>query len=387
MPSISRSKAVQLISSAISGKVEIDGWQLVLEPEGTEYFTETTQRDRWESDLHLQIPGKPRPSYPTPLELLTEDNALRGVVPAFDGVNDLCGVLGLNDSRTSMQRPTIELRVKAPLDLLFAESKLDENRVDLAFIKHKKVPASKVVVATRAFPGDKLKTRLQIGKKIKWGPSKEDQFSTGRIELELTNADSLLVMVTFGEHLVRRQWLIDPARAPNVRFVAMQLFDKDLRQLRGSLLETTESRKFEDAVRALLFLHGFSPSPVLETQAPDILVESPHGSVVLVECTTRLSDFSAKMGKLVDRRQALLSHLQSVGISRKVHSILVSPQPRSQIAADLKRCAEFGVLLLTRENLEAGLMRSRLPSDPEGLLTEAIQQLAVGQQEASQLLQ
>lgn len=357
-----------------------------LEPEGTEYFTETTQRDRWESDLHLLVPGTSKGSFPTPLDLAADDNELRGGQPVFDGINDLCLVLGLSDSRTTMQRPTIEIRVKAPLDLLWADSRLAEGRATLSFIRHKSVRPPQVVVGARAFPGDKLNTRIQVGKRIEWDQSDKDNFVVGLLDLHLVNADSLLIMLTYGGHLVRRQWLVDPTRAPNVRFVAMQLFDKDLRQLRSSLLETTESRKFEDAVRALLFLYGFSPSPVLETQAPDILVESPHGSLALVECTTRLSDFQAKMGKLVDRREALQRHLQAIGISRKIHSILVSPQPGAQIAADRKRCAEFGVLLIGRESLEVGLTRSRLPSDPDSLLADAMQELQAGQLKSSALL-
>lgn len=220
-----------------------------------------------------------------------------------------------------------------PADLILNDLRLSGNRLHLSFIAHTKFDQKKLSVAIRGFPGKGLSTRQQVAHAIQWKRAK-DNFKRGKLDLQFENTDSAILMVTYAGQLVRRQWVIDPEKAINVRLVAMQTFDKELKQLRQALFDSTDSVKFEQGVAALLFLLGFTPSPVLETQAPDILVATPSGAIAVVECTTRTSDFNSKIGKLVDRRQLLTTQL--VGVASKHSSY-----PRKRERKSLRSCKEL----------------------------------------------
>ena len=262
-----------------------------------------------------------------------------------------------------------------PVDLLINDLRLSDHRLHASFIAHKNFDKHKLAVAVRGFPGRGLNTRQRVTSSIRWKRPK-DSFREGKLELELENTDSAILMVTYAGHLVRRQWVIDPDKAINARLVAMQTFDKDLKQLRQALLDSTDAVKFEQGVSALLYLLGFTPSPILETHAPDILVSTPSGAIAVVECTTRMSDFSGKVGKLVDRRQILTTQLEASGHARRIQAFLVSSQTRAQVAADLARIVALQITLLTREDIVEGLNKVRLPSDPDRLLDDAFRRIA-----------
>lgn len=374
--SLSRAKSLSFAASAIEGEIDVGRHKLrLLRVEPNAYYSDMFQRERWEGSLHLQVSGESWRSPHSALDALALDNQLRSSTPPFDGLNDLCQWLGLKDSRASLQAPAIGIRIRMPVDLIFSAEALRENRFRLDLIAHNRCDLKKMSVALRAFPGDGVRTRRQVGSSVKWRRHK-DGFKRGLLDLNLAKSDSVQVLLTYAGHMVRRQWFLDPDKATNTRLLATQTFDRELKQLRQALLESTDSGRFEQGVAALLFLLGFSPSPILETQAPDILLVSPNGAIAIVECTTRIADFAAKVGKLVDRRQTLVSQLEANGHAMRVLGFLVTSQTRAQIAAEVGRLAALNILLLTREDITEGLARTRLPVNPDSLLDDAAKQLA-----------
>lgn len=375
-PSVTRAKALEFIQLAIAGNIKFRDVALTLRnPESHAHYSESLQRDRWQGDLHLQIPGEAWPHALAGSELANEDNELRACEPPFDGMNELARWLSLTDTRTSLQRPAIAIRILMPVDVIFS-TKVSQNHLHLLLIAHKKTDPKKIKVAVRAFPGDGLNTRRQVSSLVKWQAG-SDGFKNGSATIKLDKAESVLVMLTYAGQLARRQWFIDPEKATNTRLLVLQTFDRELKQLRQVLLEATDAARFERAVCTLLFLLGFAPAPVLETQAPDLVIATPGGAIAIVECTTRIADFAAKVGKLVDRRQALVTQLEANGHAMRVIAFLVSSQPRAQVAVESDRLKALGVALLTREDIVEGLTRTRLPRDPDAVLANAAKQLAV----------
>jgi hypothetical protein len=375
-PSISKAQALVIVDQAISGRIEVNSLELQLrglEPQTA--YSEMLQRDKWMGEVHLQLSGEAWPHQLSPMDRIREDNALRAGQPPFDGVVELAQAVRLSDTRLSHQRPSITIRVSTPVDLLLNNLVLSENRLQLSFIAHTKFDRKKFAVAARGHPGEAMSTRKQIARSVRWQASKQS-FREGKLDVELKNSESAIVMVTYAGQLVRRQWVIDPDRATNTRLAAMHSFDKELKQLRQALFESTDSVKFEQGVAALLFLLGFAPSPVLETQAPDLLVTTPAGALAVVECTTRMADVGSKLGKLVDRRELLAAQLTASGNPRRIHAFLVSSQTRAQVAADIGRTALLNITLITREDILQGLTRTRWPLDPDKLLEDAAQRLA-----------
>ncbi len=376
-PGLKKSELMSLLHRATAGELAIeDGIAKVRFQKSVDYWSEMVYRERWFADLHLQVSGEMRP-FPGGIEYAAIQNALRKAQPPFDGVEDAAAWLGLGDPGTKVNSPSINIRVEPPVVLIFKECRLDADTLTLTLHAHPKFDVRRVGLAVRAAPGDGLDGRRQIGELIKWGRVKDGR-RVGVAQVMLAQADSILAMLMIEDMTVQRQWFIDTAKARNNRWVAVQHFDKDLRRIRESVLDSQDSNRFEHGVAALLFLLGFTPSVQLETDAPDLIVTTPDGKLILVECTMRIADFSVKLGKLVDRRGALTKQLTAAGHPAQVTSVLICRQPRNQIAAQADELRTFSTILVTGEDLAAAFDRVRLPHDPDALVQSAMEKLSRG---------
>jgi hypothetical protein len=192
----------------------------------------------------------------------------------------------------------------------------------------------------------------------------------------MEEADSVLVMLMIGSSTVRRQWLVDSQKARNQRLAATLHFDKDLKMVRRALLEANDSATFERGAASILFLLGFSPAIQLETDAPDLIVATPAGRLAVVECTTRIADFQAKVGKLVDRRASLEKHLTATGhVGFPPVAALICRLPKDQIAALVDDIRAHKVILVTGEDIEASLNQMRFPNNPDKMLADKLAEL------------
>ncbi len=339
-----------------------------------EHFSEMPNRDSWLFDLHLQISGA-RTAPPSSAETLRNDQTLRQITPPFDGMADLCSWLQLSDTRVNGQSSSINIRVHPPVVISLDESNLQSNRLLLTLKSHSKYSRSNIQLAIREYPGLNIETRKHVSASISWQRAK-DGLRTGLLDLPLTNADSVLAMLIAGDRTVMRRWFFDPGKAANARYVATQLFDKDLKQLRKSLIDTTDSVGFEKGVASLLFLLGFSPAIQVEAEAPDIVVTTPGGKLAIIECTIKTSDFETKVGKLVDRRNALKKVLEASNHNLRVDAFLVCGLPKSRIAAEEGRLAKHQILLLSREDIANAFDQLRIPKNPDEMLDRAFTKLS-----------
>lgn len=375
VPAARKASLLHALTRAISGEIHVAGKTLRLVPEpALDFYSEMAFRERWFSELHLQVLGARRPQ-PSSLELATADNELRLATPPFDGVVDACNWLGLTAPGSSANANSLNIRVGPPVDLIFDECRLSADHLTLTLHAHPKFDVSRVRLAVRAAPGSGLIGRQQVAGNITWHRARGGR-RPGVAEVDLPHADSALAMLMIEGSTVRRQWFIDPAKARNNRYLAVQHFDRDLRMVRHAVLESADSVKFEHGVAALLFLLGFTPSVQLETDAPDLIVTTPGGKLTLVECTIRTSDIAAKIGKLVDRRGGLSKYLAASGHPAEVNAVLVCRLPLDQLPAQATEASRNKVILLTNENLLAAFDRVRLPEDPDEVLAGAADRLA-----------
>ena len=366
---VSKTELGGVLDGAIDGRISLFGVSISLPGNSPfDYYSEMIRRDRWYSDLHLQIGGC-RNAMPSPDSLAKIDNDLRTSNPPFDGLADLAGWLGIDLVALNGGAPTITVRVGPPVDLIFDQCELRENLLTLVLHAHQSFDVTRLILAVRGVPGGGLAGRQQATSQIVWGDVKDGK-RQGIARIQLQDCDSALAILMIGTSTVRRQWFLDPTKARNNRFMAIQHYDTELRKIRSAVLESPESAKFEQGVAALLFLLGFSPVLQLEKDSPDIIVTTPGGQLVLVECTTKISDFSAKLGKLVDRRGSLSRVLAGAGHPPDILAALICRSPRDQIAAHEDELRSHKVLLLTREDLQNGFDRVRHPGDPDKMVTE-----------------
>lgn len=374
-PNSRKSDLQKVLALAISGEIAVAGSRLrLVSDQALDIYSEMAYRDRWFSQLHLQVLGTRRPQ-PSSIELASADNALRRSKPPFDGLADAAAWLGIGAPGTSSNPPSIAIRVGPPVDLIFDQCGLADDQLTLTLHAHPKFDVSQVGLAVHAVPGVALEARRQTADRIKWGRVRDGR-RPGVVQIELSQADNVLAMLQIEDSNVRRQWFIDPAKARNNRLLAVQHFDKELRMLRHAVLDSPDSTKFEQGVAALLFLLGYTPSLQLETDAPDLVVTTPGGRLAIVECTTRIADFASKIGKLVDRRGSLTKYLDASGHPATLVAVLVCRLPRDQIAALAEEPRAHNVILLAGEDIQAGLNRVRSPTDPDAMLESALAQLA-----------
>ena len=370
-----KASLVAILAQAASGEISVGGEAIRLLPEPTfDFYSEMAFRDRWFSELHLQVLGARRPQLSS-FELASADNELRLASPPFDGVADACNWLGLTAPGSTSNPNTINIRVGPPVDLIFDECSLTADRLKLTLHAHPKFDVSRVRLAVCAAPGDGLLGRQQIASNIAWRRAKDGR-RPGVVEIALPQSDSALVMLMIESSTVRRQWFVDPAKARNNRYLAVQHFDKELRMVRQAVLESPDSVKFEHGVAALLFLLGFTASVQLETDAPDLVVTTPGGKLTIVECTLRTSDIATKLGKLVDRRGSISKYLAASGHPAEVNAVLVCRSPRDQLPAQAHEASQNKVILLTNEDLLSAFDRVRLPGDADDILAGAIARFA-----------
>lgn len=373
--SLSRNEILSRFELAAQGTIRTNKLELsLLRNSNPSYYSEFPERDAWLFGLHLQVGGErvqPSDAYVA----LSIDQELRRAALPFDGLADLCRWLNLSDSRATGQNPAINMRVSTPVAVMLEDSKLDSNKLSVVLHAHPNFETSDIRLAINEFPGIGLHSRQQVGQQITWGAVKKGR-RIGRLRISLKNAASVHAILSVGKRTAMRSWLNDPKKAVNARYLALREFDSDLEKLRQAVLEATESRKFEKAIASLLFLLGFSPAQHVEDDAPDVIVASPKGTIALVECTLKVADFSRKVGKLVDRRNALLRTLDANKHNLRVDAILVCSLPRVQIAAEDSLLARQKISLITREDLISAIEQARLPRDPDEMLNEAYARLS-----------
>lgn len=363
---IEKAAVLALLERAVAGVVTVDGKSLTLPRDGEfRIRSATPNRDAWFFPLHLELFGREPVGIAD--RLAHVDEVLRAGNPPFDGLADLTGWLMLDAPRAGYVS-SLKIGVSPPVDLVFDKCQLSYDKLRLTLHAHPKLDLALVRVGVRAAPGDGLQGRFQAADKIEWGDATDGR-REGVLLVDCPNSESAFSVLMLGGNTVRRQWFVDPAKAANKRLVAIQHFDKDLRMVRKGLFDRGAD-DFEKAVAALLFLLGFAPAVQLETDSPDIVVATPTGRLAIVECSIRVADVAAKVGKLVDRKGALTRALQASNQPSDLTAALVCRLPRDQIAAYTPLLEQAGILLVSEEELNQGLLRTRFSPDADQLLVE-----------------
>ncbi len=365
--SVTKDQLLTVIRRAVAGAITVNGQELLL-PKESAYRLQPAVVDQntWFMPLTLQVYGS---AGDTLLERNALDSALRAATPPFDGAEDLRAWLGLRLPDSS-SLSTITLLINPPVDIILDRSRLSDGNLHLILHAHPKANRSQVRVAVREVPGQGLSARRHVTETIVWGGVSEGRVE-GTADVALTNVTGALVMLLIGAETVRRHWFLDPSKAPNLRYAAVQQFDADLRMIRRGLLDDPDPKRFEIAISALLFLLGFSPSVQLETDSPDLIVATPLGRLVVVECTTRVADVASKIGKLVDR-EALQRKLRADNAGAEVSAALVCRVSRDQIAAQTDNLKALRIILVSAEDITAGLNRAWATNNPDDILDQAL---------------
>lgn len=359
----------KILGQLEGGKLNLENLELTLESKSSlSFFTEMVSNDRWFCDAHLVILGDALDPFST-VEIAKINSELRLNQLPFDGMHDLFDYFNLQDCISTYKQPQIEIRISPPIDLISSQCHTSNGKFNLILNAHPNLEKKNVSLAIRTFTSanQSLPLRKQIAEHIKW--LKENDRQIGTLEIDVENAFTSQAILMLGTNTVRREFFEDIAKVPNRRLFTLSFFDKELKRLKLALYGS-DSDQFEKAVNSLAYLLGFSGCLMNETNAPDIILSSPNENLVIIECTTKISDFSSKLGKLVDRKNSLIKELSDLGDPRKVYSYLVCGLPKDQININERELATHKVTLITQELINGLLNKLKFPQNLEQLLIE-----------------
>ena len=353
---------LSLLKDGANGALFLDGKEYRFWGRPYYYSSEFDDSTRWEYDAHLR--GEVAKNSVLKFDFAAIDRSLRIADIPFDGVSDLAAWLDLANPSAKDFGPSVDLRVRPPVDCFVQDTFLRNDKLSLTVGSHPTLDISEMRIAVRSVPGRGLSSRRQVANSLEWSQANSG-IKIGKAVVELENAEAAFVILSFAGKTIRRQWFSDPVRARNSRTFASRHFDFELRQVRKSLLEGTDSPKFELAVNSLLFMLGFAPAPQLETDAPDIIATTPGGQMILIECTLRTADFAMKVGKLVDRRNSLQEQFDKEKHFARIHAVLICRVRQDQLVYDENNLRKLGIRLVTLTELEAALQKVNNPDDPD----------------------
>ncbi len=360
-------KVCSIIEDALKGKISVHGKQYALDAEKAySYYSGIDARDQWFSDLNFKVSANTQKNFQH-IDFASLDSMLRSGEVPFDGLTEMATWLGLPRPDEWNRNPSIDIRIAPPADLIFNESSLSGDQLKVVLHARPEFDEKKLKLSVRAHPGEGLLSRQLVSSRVCW-VSIDGAHKEGVLLIDLKHADSVLVMVTIGAITVRRQWFSDPIKARNVRLVATRQFDRDLKMLRSAVLDAQDSTKFEIGINAIFFLFGCSASVQSETDSPDLIAVTPGGRIILVECTLKTADISAKIGKLVDRNIALKKNLSDSAHFTKTYAVLVCRSSRDQIAISDSQLMELEISLVTKDDLLLAFDRLNHLVSPDEIL-------------------
>lgn len=373
-------KINEVINEAIKGRLLAGERELeVLGSGEINYYSESLSRDAWFWQKTLTVSGN-RAFGLTYEDGLKIDNQLRVSSPPFDGLNDAVQWLGLGEHGVERRASTIQIYVAPPIDINISASYLKEGELNVVLVAHKGLDKDKVCVAIRSVPTPSLDCRALVSHRIDWNAEK-DGICKGDLNVNVGDAEAVIVILSVGGSVIRRHWFRDNRKSKNNRYLIVSTFDRDLSQIRRNVEKPQNPDKFEIAIASLLFMYGFNPCVQVETESPDILVMTPRGRVVIIECTMKISDFYTKLGKLVQRRGLLSQTMMDRGHDFSPAAVLICAQPKDSIAVSDDQLRSHNVILLAQEDISAALERVVGDSDPDQLIDEAEIALQKGQGE------
>lgn len=361
---VSRADALALIAQAIEGMFFLDGEKYYFYSQDRHYKSDMDDVRRIDRDLHLDVTTS-NSNMEFPIGLI--ENRLREAEVPFDGIVDLVTWLGVQDPSSSQTSPRVSVRVAPPIMIDGARCTLENGRLAAFVVAHPNVDETRVGLGIRELPDNDLFGRRQLASSIRWHKD-ESGAKTGLLKVEVGHPQAALIILMLAGEAVKRHWVIDPLKANNNRLIATRFFDKDFIQIIKSI-EGTDSKRLESAICSILFMLGFSLSPQVETEAPDIIVTTASGRMAIVESTLKTSDVHSKIGKLVHRKKGLEVALQS-GAGAEVLALLVCAAQRDQIAISDEQLLTYGVVLVDRAELLHMLTRATFPSNHEQLYND-----------------
>jgi hypothetical protein len=304
------------------------------------------------------------------------DWQVRAASPPYESIQELMleYQLGVH-SRESLG---VEIIAHCVAQVVMA-SQVRGTSADVRVFLGKGLERKKLRLGYRVLSQQKVHSRASIdGDKMEWATSSSQQ--EGHIKIEIPDAAFLHCFVSYDGVSQHYGWLGDSTNAPNPRRVAYESFDDSMTMIKSIVADAQNSRKnarqLEVAVSWLLWMLGFSVAHLGGTprmsDAVDLLATSPQGHIAVIECTTGILKAENKLAILHERAQSVRRRLDASNFRHlRLLTVIVTSKSRNDILPDLEQAEKLGILVYTKEDLDAAYDRTFVMPDADQLYEQA----------------
>jgi hypothetical protein len=308
------------------------------------------------------------------------DWSLKSAREPFEGLAELLGELGLAEHAS--RRYTLEVVALPPVEVSMRSAVRGENATIGIWMPKglNKRPAS---LHYRVLARNAPTVRASLSaRQLAW--TREENANIGTTEIRVPRGAVINCVASYASVGHHSYWFADPAQIPNPRLQALTATDAALEALKGTLTSDaakgSAAKQFETAVAAVVWAYGLAP---LQTDyaeqtkdGPDLIAVAPGGGIAVIECTIGLLKAHNKLANLARRAVVTRERMQVAALGPPtVLPVIVTRLRRAEVEAELDAATEAGVLVLTRENLEAAMDRVLLLQDGDAVFRRGLEAL------------
>ena len=307
------------------------------------------------------------------------DWSLKSAREPYDGLTELLNELGLAEHAS--RRYTLEVVALPPVEVSMRSTVRGEGASIGIWIPKglNKGPAS---LHYRVLSRNAPTVRASLSaRQLAW--TLEENANIGTTEIRVPRSAVVNCVASYASVGHHSYWLADPAQIPNPRLQALTASDAALEALKATLTSDSTpkgsvAKQFETAVAAVVWAYGLAPVQTdyaeQTREGPDLIAVAPGGGVAVIECTVGILKAHNKLANLVRRTVVIRERMQSAAlVPPTVLPVIVTRLRRAEIEAELDAATEAGVLVLTRENLEAAMNEALLLQDGDAVFRRGLE--------------
>jgi hypothetical protein len=306
------------------------------------------------------------------------DWSLKTAREPYDGLAELLRELGLAEHAS--QRYTLDVVALPPVEVSVRSAvRGEEATVGIWMPKGlNKGPAS---LHYRILSRNAPTVRASLpARQLTW--TRDANANIGTTEIRVPRGAVVNCVASYASVGHHSYWFADPAHIPNPRVQALTATDAALEALKATLtsdaVKGSAAKQFETAVAAVVWAYGLAPVQTDYAEqtkdGPDLVAVAPGGGVAVIECTVGLLKAQNKLANLARRAVVIRERMQSAAlVPPTVLPVIVSRLRRAEVEAELDAATEAGVLVLTRENLEAAMNEALLLKDGDAVFRQGLE--------------
>lgn len=376
----------ELIDDLLSGKVKL--------PFGEAAFPTSNGQRPWAHFYPIQPPGVQGNQRQTALQLVGDqagaympqadyDWVLRASHEPFESFGEILYHHGLG---TIVGAVTVDFYA-APLATVDFYAKDTDGRAVPTVVIASGLDRDKASLGYKLLRNNVIIDRKRLmGSELTW--ASHGGFDYGQFPLSRTPDTYVYCVASYDGVAQQYGWLTDAAGSHNPRRRAFEAVDENLDIVRSIIGNTArkgvQARDLEAAAGVIFWMLGFSvvhlgSVPKLQ-DAADLIVTSPSGQMIVVECTISLLH-SDKVSQLHDRTREIRRSVDLSGHqSLKILSALVTCEPAEDVAIQRQDIEKHGILVMAREELFHWLDMAHSTQDAETLFTQFMQRVEAARQ-------